>query len=593
MKDKKTFREIVKSFGEKLFNGMKRYPAAIGMAAAASVIGVVVIHNEQFSDETLRFLAACIMALVLGVLLSLVIKTIMENNKMIFKIKSFSWIVLGCGLVLYSLFLYRMLEILEDFEFMRFAALLLAAFVLFMTAVFRRNTKYQEVFSTQVGWRLAITFIYTMIIWGGISLILFAIEELLGVKIDEEVYFDVIVIAAGFFAPMFFLGGVPENEDELTPEKIYKFFRILVLYVIAPLLTAYSVVFYLYVIRIIFNWNWPDGMVGNMVLWYALIGTVTMYFLHGMDTDSRWGKIFGRWFPRIVILPLVLLFISLGIRLNAYGFTPVRYLLGATGIWMLLCAVYMSVVNYQKRNTRIITISLAVIATISMVGPWSALNIGRVSQINRLEKILESNNMLVNGEVVPNTDVSREDMIEISSKVDYLTYEYGLKGVDFLPEDFETKDMKQVFGFDYLHYYEEIAKPGEMNDIHIRSDMTEGIINIKGYDYVWNSDRWESYINTEKGRLFMNFDRKESGSFIIVELDSEKILNKDIEPFLHEIRRKWESSGGMIGTDDLTFEFSTDTVDYRLVFTDVELYDLDPNGFVIGWIRFTLMTRFK
>ena len=64
--------------------------------------------------------------------------------------------------------------------------------------------------------------------------------------------------------------------EKLEPAGIYKFFRILVIYVIAPLLTAYTAVFYIYSLRILLNWGWPDGIVANMVLWYALIGTVTM-----------------------------------------------------------------------------------------------------------------------------------------------------------------------------------------------------------------------------------------------------------------------------------------------------------------------------
>ncbi|MDX1357481.1 MAG: DUF4153 domain-containing protein [Clostridia bacterium] len=593
MKEKKSFGEITRAFGLRLFNGMKRYPAAIGMAAAASVIGVILVHIEDsVTDDTERLLISIIMALGLSFLISLALKTIIESNSPKLRIRMFIWIVLGCGTVLYFLFLYSRLETFAFIEIMRYVAFILAGFVLFMTAVFRRDTEYQEVYSTLTGWRLAITTIYTLIIWGGISLILFAIEELLKVRIEEELYFDTIIIAVGFFAPMFLFGGVPKKEEKLTPERIYKFFRILVLYVIAPLLSAYTVVFYIYALRILFIWDWPDGIVGNMVLWYALIGTVTMYFLHGMDGESKWGYIFGRWFPRVVILPIILLFISLGIRINAYGFTPVRYLLGVTGIWMLGCAIYMSIVSYKKRCTRVITISLVVLAVLSMVGPWSSLNIGRVSQAGRLEKLLVENNILQNGNLVKNSNIPEKIKGEISSKVEYLGDMYDFKGIDYLPDGFSTRMMKDAFGFDYTYYYEDMThKPGEMNDIQIRSDMFGGIIAVGDYEYVWDSDRWESTIQTDRGELFMNYDRDENGNNLIVELNSNRILTKDIDPLLHEIRRKWELSGGNITSNDLGFSFKSGIAEYRIVFTDVELYELDEDGFVVGWIRFYVLVR--
>jgi hypothetical protein len=592
VKEKKSFGEITRAFGLRLFNGMKRYPAAIGMAAAASVVGVILVHMDDISEDTQRLLAGIIMALVLGFLISLALKTIIESYGPQLRIRLFIWVALGCGTVLYFLFLYSRLEVFGDIEMMRFVAFILAGFVLFMTAVFRRDTEYQEVYSTLTGWRLAITTIYTLIIWGGISLILFAIDRLLNVNIEEELYMDTIIIAVGFFAPMFLFGGVPKKDEKLTPERIYKFFRILVLYVIAPLLSAYTVVFYIYALRILFIWDWPDGIVGNMVLWYALIGTVTMYFLHGMDGESKWGYIFGRWFPRVVILPIILLFISLGIRINAYGFTPVRYLLGITGIWMLGCAIYMSIVSYKKRCTRVITISLVVLAVLSMVGPWSSLNIGRVSQAGRLEKLLVENNILNNGVISKNVNIPEKAKGEISSKLDYLEDLYDLRGIDYLPEGFEMRDMKDVFGFEYTYYHDDmVAKPGEMNDIQIRSDMFGGIIAVGDYEYVWDSDRWESTIQTDRGELFMNYDRDEDGNNLIVELNSNRILTKDIDPLLHEIRRKWELSGGNITSNDLGFSFKSGIADYRIVFTDIELYDLDEDGFVVGWIRFYVLVR--
>lgn len=594
MKEKKTFIEMIKTLGVKLFNGLKRYPVSIGMAAAASIVGVILIHSEDAPNDTVRLLLSIIMALVIGVLFSLIVKTVIENNSPTLKIQWFLWIVVGTFSLLYAIYLYNNLENMEMFETVRFAALVLAGFVLFMTAVFRKKTDYQEVYSTLSGWRLAITTIYTFIIWGGISLILFAIDELLGVNIKEEAYFDTIVLAAGFFAPVFFFGGVPKTEDELGPDRIYKFFKILVVYVIAPLLTAYTVVFYIYALRILFTWDWPNGVVGNMVLWYAIIGTVAMYFLRGMDGESKWAKIFGKWFPRIIILPIILLFISLVIRINAYGFTANRYFLGVTGAWALGCAVYMSIVNYKKRSTRVITVSLVLIALLSVIGPWNAINVGRISQTNRLEKLLVENDILVGGSIVKSSSVPEEAKGAISSKLEFLEDGYDFKGVDFLPEGFTTRDMKDVLGFEYLYYYE-AGEPGmEKGDyMFINSDIVGAVVDVGGYDYIWDSDKWESEVEIDDEYLKLGFNRNENENIFWVEYNDSTIIEEDIRGYLDIIRDRWDSQNGQMTLDNMSFDISAPPVDIRLVFTDVELHDVDSRGFGVGWVRFYVLIRKK
>ena len=95
MKEKKTFLEVIKTLGVKLFNGLKRYPVSIAMGAAASVIGVILIHSENISKDNERLLASFIMALVIGFLFSLSVKTFIENNETGMKIRWFLWIVVG------------------------------------------------------------------------------------------------------------------------------------------------------------------------------------------------------------------------------------------------------------------------------------------------------------------------------------------------------------------------------------------------------------------------------------------------------------------------------------------------------------------
>jgi hypothetical protein len=483
---------------------------------------------------------------------------------------------------------------METIEMVRYFALLIAGFVLFMTAVFRKNTKFHAVYATMVGWRLAITAIYTFVIWGGISLILFAIDKLLGINIDSRTYFDTVVLTTGMFAPVFFFGGIPESKEELLQDNIYKFFKIMIVYVVAPLLTAYTVVFYLYGFRILSSWNWPDGIVGNMVLWYSVIGIVTMFFLRGMDTTGKWASLFGKWFPRIILLPIVLLFISLIIRINSYGFTINRYLLGAAGIWTLGCALYMSIVNYKTRRTKIITVSIVVIALLSVIGPWGAINVGRVSQSNRLEKLLQSNNMLKDGAVIPNSELSESIKGEISEKIRFLKRQYNNKGVDFLPVGFEIKDMKTVFGFAETFYYDgEITKQAEDEYISIRNNKVGNIISVSGYTYMWDSEGWtEASYLTADGILKFEYSRERSSAELKIYLNKIVVFSKDIKDFSEVIKSAWEEKGDELTPDDMTFTFENSYCEGKIIFTGTELYK-EKNKYTIGWTNYYVLINIK
>ncbi|HPJ22204.1 MAG TPA: hypothetical protein PLH18_07625, partial [Clostridia bacterium] len=121
-------RKIVSGLSEVL----RRYPAAVALAAAASVCGIILVNLDNPSEETERLLASIIMAAILGLLVSVVVRTVFENNPAKLRIRVFTWIVFGCGILLYIAYLYGMMERVELFQVLRLVALCLAFFVMFM-----------------------------------------------------------------------------------------------------------------------------------------------------------------------------------------------------------------------------------------------------------------------------------------------------------------------------------------------------------------------------------------------------------------------------------------------------------------------------
>jgi hypothetical protein len=139
--------------------------------------------------------------------------------------------------------------------------------------------------------------------------------------------------------------------------------------------------------------------------------------------------------------------ISVGIRLNAYGVTESRYYVVLFGIFSIIAGIMLSFSPVSK-NGRIALLAAA-FAIVSIIPPVDAFTVSRISQINRVETILENEGMLVDGALVLKTDASEKTKIETTSILFYLERSSSLEYIKWLPEDFVVyQDMKKTFGFE-------------------------------------------------------------------------------------------------------------------------------------------------
>ena len=75
-----------------------------------------------------------------------------------------------------------------------------------------------------------------------------------------------------------------------------------------------------------------------------------------------------------------MMFISMGIRINAYGVTENRYFVIVGGLWVTGSMFYFAV----KKNTANIRIVLAagLVALLAVFGPWSAYTLSNLVKIS-------------------------------------------------------------------------------------------------------------------------------------------------------------------------------------------------------------------
>ena len=156
-------------------------------------------------------------------------------------------------------------------------------------------------------------------------------------------------------------------------------------YVFSPALVIYSLILYVYSVKIIVTYQLPNGGVAYMVLSYVSIALGTYMLSSSWEKNPfRW---FYRWFPFISIVPMLLLWSGLARRLSDYGFTQERvYLLALTIVYSLFLVMLMF---ERTRRFQYLIVALIIGAFVLTYVPGiSAKDIAIRNQKQRLESVL-------------------------------------------------------------------------------------------------------------------------------------------------------------------------------------------------------------
>ena len=366
--------------------------------------------------------------------------------------------------------------------------------------------------------------------------------------------------------------------------------KILLLYIVMPLITVYSLILYLYFLKIIITRNWPQGLVSHLVLWYSIVSVAVIYFISPILKDNKWAEKFKGYFPKFIIPILIMMFISMGIRISAYGLTENRYYGIVMGLWVTGIMLYFSLKKQQKNI--VIPVSLAILVLISVFGPLSSFSVSKFSQNKRLESILKRNGMLEGNEIIAKSDIAREDKEEISMILMYFKNKHSLKDVKYLDEGFNLtdKDMETVFGFPftekdifdrkYFHYYAEY-------------DLAS-IIDVKDYDYFINSN---VLVNEERQIENLTLYFQENGLFKILQGDSI-LYERNLAAYVSKILEDYSSRGSefrnTLAPEDTILIDDNERVGVKFILSNISgQYDDINKQYHINYIECFILIKIK
>lgn len=280
-------------------------------------------------------------------------------------------------------------------------------------------------FNSALAFNILFAGISTLILCGGLSTIMFSIHFLFDVKIEGEVYADIWCIGAMFFGPFYALSNMPKYynfsvQEQYTYPLAVKF---IATYLLAPLLTIYTVILYAYMVKILIQWDLPKGHLAYMITGYGIVGVLTHFLAYPLRDEAKGVlKFINDYFYHALLIPIVLMAMAIWVRVDAYGITENRYAVILATIWFGGTALYM--VLSQAKSLKVIPVGISILGLLACFGPWGAMSTSARSQVSRLETLLTANNILVDGKIVKKDDhmISLEDQKNVTSIVRYLAH---------------------------------------------------------------------------------------------------------------------------------------------------------------------------
>nr|WP_276537049.1 DUF4153 domain-containing protein [Anaerosalibacter massiliensis] len=526
------------------------------------------------------------MIIALGIPLSLCFKLIFEKKNIINKLNKVFIYIVGIGAL--ALYYFYLLKDFSTISIIRYIGLNVFLYLGFLYIPWVGNKEHYENYIIKVLGSFFIVAIYSIVLYLGFSAIIFTLNRLFSINIEGKIYYYMSLFVFVVFMPSMFLAKIPYNNYDFSKTEYPKALKILLLYIIIPLVTIYTAILYAYFIKILVTRNWPEGLVSHLVLWYSTIAVGIIFFIYPLVNKNKLAKIFTFWFPKIIIPLMIMMFISIGIRIREYGITENRYFVFVLGLWVLGIMIYFS--TAKKLKNIIIPISLSIIALNSVFGPLSSFSISKYSQNKRFEKILIRNNMLIDEKIVRSkTKISEKNRTETSMILSYFKDKHSLNDVKYLPENFKIDDMEKIFGFSYTH-----AIYGKREYFHFTTNGSKKPIEINGYDYLINMNSLTN--DTVKFGDSKEISYDMDGKLLKICDSGSIIYEKNIEEYAEAVFNKYKNSSDSseINIENMTFEDENEKVKIKFIFDYISL-ESDDNKTIenINDINFHVIFKIK
>jgi hypothetical protein len=599
---------------------IKRFPLVILSATLLTFSFIYITHQDwKFKDDFAFLWAKFSMCCGLGLVLFLATALFSESKGLSMKKKI---MVQGSTLAIIIGY-YFTIDKQEDFNLESFtqytlyivAAHLFVAFSAF-TGPNRINGFWQ--FNKTLFLRFLLSALYTGVLYGGIALAFWLMDDLLHITIVYTKYLYAWYILSGIVNTFIFLAGVPKDLTPLEGETSYpKGLKAFTQFVFLPFITLYLLILYAYFAKIIIHCSLPKGYVSYLVISFSTMGILSLLLIYPLrdNEENKWIKIFSRWYY-VALYPLIILLgVSIYNRISQYGITEHRYFILVLAAWLVFIASYF-LLN-KKENIKIIPITLFALAILTSAGPTGAFSVSRHSQKNRLEKLLTENGILINGKIVKHTKgVNDSDIVNISSILRYLEEANAFKmlqpwfnqNLDSIhAHGYIPDSICKIMGIPFEPYTYSSHENSRGVEFELADRYSKSSINVKGFDYYsdFSYDQYErdtDLLDTTKYHQYLMVGN-DSVFFVPYRSPCKYALMKnkqciaiiDLNNFIANLYSQLDSTGNnyyiAVPEDKFMFErTSLDSTVYRFIFSSIDVRKI-RNQSVIESMKAAVLTK--
>ncbi len=488
-------RELTHLLIQKLKQSMSRFPETIVTAVAFVVIAI--IQNHGHTGDTPN---KVLLGLVVGGILFAIQVLIRERMNLKMGIRLIADLLIILFTVIY---VYRMPSAFVEawgYRYVAFVTVLLGIFLLIPYA-FRREG-FSKYLIYLIG-KVFLTYLYSIVLFIGLFAIGIALETLFNINIGD-IYLDLFLISMIVFGVTYFLGNVPEIHYEMTLEDYPKIFKSIFLYIAIPVMVIYTVILHAYFVKLIFEGELPEGMIGSLVLWHGTISTVTLFFLRDVRSEKEWLKPVYKYYPFALVVPMGMLFLAMGIRINAYGLTVARYLGLAIGLFVV-GATLMN--RFKKKDSSVVVMTLLlVMLVISFFGVVSGPTLALNYQNQRFEEMLVDAGVYdISTGNFQQQQVASDEADVLKRQYRYLKETYGYEAIKVIPKEMTPEALSLATGVSFEYGSVELVDKFYMNQVA----TNDVVIPVEGAKWVMKIETFSElaplavtdHISVEKSRV--------------------------------------------------------------------------------------------
>ena len=228
---------------------------------------------------------------------------------------------------------------------------------------------------------LALTELIALIVFFGLALSLWAVDELFITEyIFEDYVLVIFIFSQAVIAANVFLSQLTVQDGEFPVSRAAK---VIVFYTAFSVYILFVVVLYVYLAKILVTRNMPDGQIN------IFVSLATAFFLFFYCTLKAFPCRATALFYKIgafVMLPCIASqLVAVWIRFAAYGLTPLRW---AGILYTVSVLFFIGVVVLKKDAVRAWLIFAAFLCALSTLTPLSLTRVPSLQQKARLEKLL-------------------------------------------------------------------------------------------------------------------------------------------------------------------------------------------------------------